>query len=64
MKAVVSMKTSAIARLFLFLEYLNTGVFDPIYPNASFLYPMKMSENFVFLTLSRGIEMEHWTKMD
>ena len=38
---------------------LDLLVINPIYPNIVSMPP----ENFGFLTLSGGIEMEHWAKL-
>ena len=34
----------------------------PFLPNVPFLYPLKKSEKFGYLTFSWRIEMDHWVK--
>ena len=39
---------------------LITYILTVLASNVPFLYPLKTSENQVFLTFSGGVEMEHW----
>ena len=36
---------------------------NPFKANVPFLYPLKTSENFGFLTFSGGVETEHYAKV-
>ena len=41
----------------------NNIVVNPFVPNASFFYPLKISENLGFLMFSGGSERVHWERM-
>ena len=41
-----------MVELFIFIEILSRGLYNPFYTNVSFLYPLKMSETPGFLPFS------------
>ena len=41
----------------------KTSALNPFWSSVTFLYPLKTSETFGFLTFSGGIEMWHWNKI-
>ena len=43
-----------MVELFIFIEILSRGLYNPFYTNVSFLYPLKMSENPWFSAIFRA----------
>ena len=45
------------------IRYEVLSTFNPFQPIASFLYPLKTSDNQRFSDVFRGIQIEHWAKI-
>ena len=49
-----------MVELFIFIEILSRGLYNPFYTNVSFLYPLKMSENPWFSVIFRAGCPQSW----
>ena len=57
---MIKLIIKALAYNWLNLLYTEWSYFNPFFLTVLFLYPLKISENFWFSDVFRGIEKEQW----